>query len=54
MHMQIMQYVGPIRSSPKEKFAHYIKHIYNWWWCTHPRALIPVVSSSETSLRNHG
>jgi hypothetical protein len=29
MHMQIMQYVGPIRSSPKENIAHYIRHTYN-------------------------
>jgi hypothetical protein len=32
MHMQIMQYVVPIRSSPNEKFAHYIRHMYKRWW----------------------
>jgi hypothetical protein len=31
MHMQIMQHVGPIRSSPKEKFAQYIRCTYNRW-----------------------
>jgi hypothetical protein len=31
MHMQIMQHVGPICSSPKEVFAHYIRHTYSRW-----------------------
>jgi hypothetical protein len=31
MHMQIMQYVCPIRSSTEEKFAHYIRRAYNRW-----------------------
>jgi hypothetical protein len=31
MHMQIMEHVGPIRSSPKEKFAHYIRRTYSRW-----------------------
>jgi hypothetical protein len=35
MHMKIMQYVGPIRSSPKEKFAHYIRNMCNRWQ-SHP------------------
>jgi hypothetical protein len=49
MHIisKIMTYVSPTRSSPKEKFAHYIRRTYN-------RSLIPIVSSSETSLCNRG
>jgi hypothetical protein len=31
MHMQIVQHIAPIRSSPKEKFAHYIRRAYNRW-----------------------
>jgi hypothetical protein len=31
MHMQNMQHVGPICSSPKEKLAHYIRRTYNRW-----------------------
>jgi hypothetical protein len=26
-----MQHVGPIRSSPKEKLAHYIRRMYDRW-----------------------
>jgi hypothetical protein len=31
MHMQHIQLVGPIRSSPKENFAHYIRRTYSRW-----------------------
>jgi hypothetical protein len=45
-----MPYVGPIHSSPKEKICQthkaYVQMV--------AAALIPVVSSNETSLRNHG
>jgi hypothetical protein len=31
MHMQHMTHVGPIRPSPKEKFAQYIRRTYSRW-----------------------
>jgi hypothetical protein len=46
----IMIYVGHIRSSPKERFC----QIYMTYVSSVAVAVIPVVSSSETNLRNRG
>jgi hypothetical protein len=45
-----MTNAGPIRSSPEVKLAKYIKRTYSRWQI----ALIPVVSSNETTLHNRG
>jgi hypothetical protein len=45
-----MTHVGPIRSSQKEKLC----QIYMTYALSVAVTLIPVVSSSEASLRNHG
>jgi hypothetical protein len=44
----VMQHVGPIRSSPKEKVAKYRWHTYSRWQI----ALIPVVSSNSMTYAN--
>jgi hypothetical protein len=43
-----MTCVGPIHSSPKEKFTRYIRRMYSRWQI----ALVPVVSSSGMTYAN--
>jgi hypothetical protein len=53
MHMHICKIItnaDSMRSSPKEKLAKYIRHMCSQWQI----ALIPIVSSNTTTLRNRG
>jgi hypothetical protein len=45
---KIMTNTGPIRSSPKEKLAKYIRCTYSRWQIVN----IPIVSRNENILRN--